>query len=105
MYFQGPASEIFIGSLVRFKLKQDSKYTSVMKSSALSLGAYYRAKDAIVASMLLEYANYTIGISYDINTSSLTTASNGRGGMEVALRFVLPNPFYSGVSGAQRSMF
>jgi type IX secretion system PorP/SprF family membrane protein len=105
MYLQGGAYEIYLGSLVRFKLKQDSKYTGIMKSAALSIGAYYRTKDALVAAMLLEYSNYAFGISYDINTSTLTTASNGRGGMEVSLRYVLPNPFYSGVSGAARSMY
>jgi type IX secretion system PorP/SprF family membrane protein len=105
MYLQGSAHEIYLGSLVRFKLKQDSKYTGLMKSAALSLGGYYRTQDAMVVAMLLEYSNYAMGISYDINTSSLTTASSGRGGIEIALRYVLPNPFYSGVSGAAHSMF
>jgi hypothetical protein len=41
----------------------------------------------------MEYANYAIGFSYDINTSGLQTASNARGGMEITLRFVNPNPF------------
>ena len=98
---QGTANEMYLGTLVRFNLKQASKYTGIFKNSALSLGGYYRAQDALVAAMLLEYANYQIEVSYDINTSGLTTASSGRGGMEVSIHYVLPNPF----STTTRAMF
>ena len=105
-YKQGTANEMYIGTLVRYKLHQDSKYTSLEKSSALSLGAFYRAKDAIVAAMLLEYANYAVGVSYDFNTSNLTAASSGMGGLELSLRFVMPSPFYQGGNGGvTKSMF
>jgi type IX secretion system PorP/SprF family membrane protein len=91
---QGPEQEIYAGSMIRYKLKQDSKYTGRKKGAALSLGAYYRTGDAISITSLLEYSNYAIGLSYDINISKLHTASNFRGGMEITLRFVNPNPFY-----------
>lgn len=90
---QGGPSEIFAGSLVRYKLKQKSKYTSIKTSSAISGGAYYRAMDAIVAVMQMEYSNYTIGMSYDINVSHLKTASVGRGGFEISIRYIANNPF------------
>jgi len=92
---QGPEQEIYAGTLIRYKLKQDSKYTGRKKGAALSLGAYYRAGDAVAVASLLEYSNYAIGLSYDINTSSLHTASSFRGGMEITLRFVNPNPFFN----------
>jgi type IX secretion system PorP/SprF family membrane protein len=95
-YKQGPAQEIYAGSLIRYALQQNSKYTGVKKGAAFSLGAFYRAKDAVVASFLLEYSNYALGISYDLNTSRLTPASQGRGGIEISLRFVTPSPFGSG---------
>ncbi len=105
-YDQGGANEFYIGSLVRFMLKQNSKYTGAFKASALSLGMYYRNQDAIVAAMLLEYANYALGVSYDINTSSLTPASSGAGGVEISLRFVMPNPYLQGGgSKGNKSMF
>jgi type IX secretion system PorP/SprF family membrane protein len=100
-YRQGPAQEIMAGSLIRYKLKQDSKYTGFHKGAALSMGAYYRAQDAWAAAFLLEYANYALGVSYDINTSALRTASNMRGGLEITLRFVSPSPFLSQKSGSQ----
>lgn len=92
-YRQGPAQEIYAGGMVRYKLKQDSKYTGLQKGAALSIGGFLRARDAIIATMLFEYSQYAIGLSYDVNTSLLRTASSGRGGFEITLRFVNPNPF------------
>lgn len=92
-YKQGPTSEIYAGSLVRFKLRQKSKYTRDRNSSAFSVGAFYRAKDAAVLAMQLEYSNYTVGMSYDVNTSRLKTASAARGGFEISIRYVAENPF------------
>jgi type IX secretion system PorP/SprF family membrane protein len=92
-YRQGSFQEIFAGSMVRYTLSQESKYTFLQKGSAFSLGAYYRAKDAMAVSMLLEYSHYAMGLSYDINTSQLKTVTGLRGGLEITLRFVTPNPF------------
>lgn len=92
-YRQGGTSEIYAGSLVRFKLNQVSKYTGTRTNSSISIGAYYRSKDAAVIAAQMEYANFTIGMSYDVNTSALNTASSGRGGMEISIRYIGPIPF------------
>jgi type IX secretion system PorP/SprF family membrane protein len=92
-YRQGNVQEIYAGTMVRLKMKQESKFTGFEKGAAISMGGYYRAGDGLAAAMLLEYANYAIGFSYDFNTSPLKTASMVRGGVEVTLRFVTPNPF------------
>lgn len=92
-YRQGAVQEIYAGGMIRYKLKQDSKYTGLQKGAAISVGGFIRARDALVATMLFEYSQYAIGLSYDVNTSLLRTASNGRGGFEISLRFVNPNPF------------
>jgi len=97
---QGSATELYFGTLVRYMLKQGSKYTGAFKSSAISIGGYYRSGDAFVADMLIEYSNYGIGVSYDFNVSGLSSVSSGRGGMEISLRYVLPNPFSGGGSKA-----
>ncbi len=52
------------------------------------LGAWYRFKDAMIPYIGLEYNNLLIGMSYDANTSSLKTASNSRGGMELSLIYI-----------------
>lgn len=94
-YQQGPAQEVDAGMKIRYILKQDSKYTKLEKGSAFDLGAYYRVGDAAIILAQLEYANYAIGVSYDVNTSGLTSASSGAGGFEISLRFINPNPFFS----------
>lgn len=94
-YNQGPSTEINIGSLFRYTIKERSKYTGVYKGTTAALGAYYRLNDAIVPTLLIEYSNYSFGLSYDVNISGLTAASRGRGGFEISLKYVNPNPFYS----------
>lgn len=90
---QGPSTELTFGTLIRYILKEDSKYTGYVKGSAIGVGLYMRAKDALIAQALLEFGNYGIGVSYDINTSDLRAATNARGGLEVMLRYRSPNPF------------
>jgi type IX secretion system PorP/SprF family membrane protein len=103
---QGPAYELYAGTLIRYKLKQDSKYTGIYKNAALYLGGYYRMADAGVISFMLEYSKFSVGISYDINTSGLNTASYGKGGLELSLRFVNPDPFSTGeIPDKDKSMF
>ena len=90
---QGSAQELMVGAMVKYLLKEDSKYTGFVKGAAVSIGGSYRFQDAVVLQGLLEMGQYALGISYDINTSDLSNASNGRGGIEIMLRFVNPNPF------------
>lgn len=90
---QNPQQELIAGTLFRYRLKEDSKYTGFVKGSAISFGGYYRSRDALVLAMQLEISSYSIGISYDVNTSALNTASSGRGGLEISLRFISPNPY------------
>lgn len=87
-YRQGPAQEIYFGTLFRFLLTQDSKFTGFKSASAFYLGGYYRTRDAITLRMLYEYAGWGFGVSYDVNTSSLKEATSTRGGLELSLRLV-----------------
>lgn len=90
---QGPNRELLVGTLIRYMLKEDSKYTGYVKGAAFSLGGYYRRKDAAVIAGMMEFSAYAIGLSYDINYSKLKAASYGRGGFEITLRFLNPSPF------------
>jgi len=90
---QKPSTEIVLGLMVKYYFKEDSKYTGINKQSAFSLGAFYRNKDAVAVRAMVEYQVYAIGVSYDINTSSLTKATAGRGGPEIFLRYSSPKPF------------
>jgi len=77
---QGRMIETNVGTMVKYILKQESKYTKFVKGSALSIGGYFRVGDAFIPSVLLEVANFAVGVSYDINVSSLKVASSGKGG-------------------------
>lgn len=90
---QGTTHELIYGTYVKYNFKEDSKYTGYVKGSTFSLGAFYRNKDAMIAAAMLEFGQYAIGFSYDINTSGLTKVSSSRGGFEVFLRFVTPSPY------------
>jgi len=90
---QGTMKDIITGGLLRIKLIEESKYTGYIKGAAISFGGLYRVGDAIIPQIQLEFAKYAIGFSYDVNTSGLTEASSGKGGLEISLRFINPNPF------------
>jgi type IX secretion system PorP/SprF family membrane protein len=90
---QGPSKEIIAGTMVKYFVKDDSKYTGIIKRSSIGIGAYYRAGDAVIASILFETGKYAIGLSYDINASGLSRVSKSRGGFEVTLRFVTPSAY------------
>jgi type IX secretion system PorP/SprF family membrane protein len=54
---------------------------------AISGGLFYRLKDALIPVVKLQYYQLNIGITYDVNTSKLKTASQSRGGFEVTLGY------------------
>ncbi len=90
---QGNLKETNFGGHIRYTLVESSKYTGIMKESAFYLGGYYRVGDAFVPSMMLDFSKFTLGVSYDVNVSRLKGATQGKGGLEVSMRFVNPNPF------------
>lgn len=93
VFIQGATKEITPGMTFQYILQEGSKYTGNKKPAALSLGGYYRLADAGIALIKFEYANYSIGFSYDINMSKLKTITKTRGGFEVSLRFISPGAF------------
>lgn len=96
---QGPFQEINVGLLYRQILMEESRYTQFVNGAAFYLGGQYRVGDSFVPSIMLEMGSMNVGISYDLNVSKLKAASNVRGGIEISLRIINPNPFhYKGAS-------
>jgi len=52
-------------------------------------GLYYRNRDALFFNLGLNYDQWKVGLNYDLNTSTLKPASNGRGGIEVAIEYII----------------
>ncbi len=91
---QGPSQEILTGLMYRYRLRDKSVYTGFISEAAISLGAYYRIGDAVIAATQFELKDIVFGFSYDINTSDLSPVSNGRGGLEVFLKYIIPSNSY-----------
>jgi type IX secretion system PorP/SprF family membrane protein len=76
--------EIYAGGLL-YRKTQDLSF------KGLYIGGWFRIGDAAILSTAIDYQNFHIGISYDFNISPLVTASNGRGGFEIAIRYIFSN--------------
>lgn len=93
---QGPLTEINVGGLARYTLREESRHTGFLKEVALYLGSYYRFGDALIPTVIFEMSSYSVGFSYDVNTSALKTATKGQGGFEISFRYINPNSIKSG---------
>ena len=85
---QGTASEINIGTFLRYRFKNATKITGVFSESGLNIGVYYRVNDAIIPQINLDMGKYAIGVSYDYNLSKYNKVSKGNGGFEIYLKFI-----------------
>lgn len=90
---QGPAQELVYGGMLRYQFTEEAHFTGLEKGASISMGLHHRFGDAIITNLRLEYAQYSIGLSYDVNVSGLSTATNSRGGFEISLRYLTPDPF------------
>lgn len=90
---QGPQQELNIGTMIKYKMRENTKYTGFKQASTVSIGAYYRAKDALAVVGLIELNKFALGASYDFNLSGLKNVSTGRGGFEIILRYCSPSPY------------
>ena len=75
---QVTTKEVLIGTRAIVKLEE-------MKIIPM---AYYRVEDALIFGFGIEKNNIQANISYDINTSDLTTASNNKGGFEFSIIYL-----------------
>lgn len=80
---QGPHRQFTIGGMGRYRLKD---FPGIYR--ALFLGWHGRTRDAGFLTAGLEYDNWQVGVSYDINFSQLNTASNYRGGFEISAIYI-----------------
>ncbi|MEZ5017317.1 MAG: PorP/SprF family type IX secretion system membrane protein [Flavipsychrobacter sp.] len=78
---QGNYNEAIAGGLLGWNLKN---YNGDLVFGIYA-GAFYRVLDAVVPVVKLKYKSYNIGMSYDMNLSSLQAASNLQGGYEITL--------------------
>ena len=79
---QGSFTETIGGAIYTYKLDSevDPKYL-------IHGGVFMRMKDAIIPVAKIEMRPLAVSVSYDANTSKLSSATSGRGGFELALSY------------------
>lgn len=77
---QGSYRETIAGGLVSWRNVRDQENKFVFHA-----GMFLRFKDAMIPTVKVDYKQYSFIFSYDVNTSSLKSASNGVGGMELSI--------------------
>lgn len=80
---QGKFRETVVGLIGKYYLKPVNGIPT-----AISLGGFYRLKDAFIVVANMDYRNFNIGVSYDVNTSKLIAATNHRGGFEISVIYI-----------------
>ncbi len=97
LMFQGPSFETNLGANFRYNNGDRNEV-------AIRVGGWYRltksingdntgitaASESIIVSTMLEVERFLIGLSYDVNISTLKQASNSRGAFEVSFIYVHP---------------
>ncbi len=82
-------SEIMAGMLGSYAFS----YDRTRGVTSLMGGVDYRLGDALYLVVGGEWRHFQLLVSYDFNVSSLSTASHGRGGVEVNLQYVYKKPY------------
>jgi type IX secretion system PorP/SprF family membrane protein len=75
---QRNAQEIMFGAMANVELRQPY---------ALVFGAFYRNKDAAIIHAGVQHNKNVYRISYDVNTSGLSDATNNRGAIEISVLY------------------
>jgi type IX secretion system PorP/SprF family membrane protein len=81
---QGKFKEAIFGSNFRYHINNNE----VFKRN-LYAGLFYRNKDAFIIDIGMDYNQWLVGLSYDINLSNLNVATNNRGGLEISVTYII----------------
>lgn len=89
MFKQGEAFELNLGTSAKFITQQAKDFEQSFQFGAWVRLANHFEKtfttDAVIVSSRFDFNQYGIGLSYDLNISSLRPASNGNGAFELSL--------------------
>jgi type IX secretion system PorP/SprF family membrane protein len=79
---QGSASETMAGIYAQVNVNEETDFM---------IGGYYRLKDAAAPFVGVDYKNFIIGLSYDVNTSKLGAMTRNVNSFELSLTYVKRN--------------
>jgi type IX secretion system PorP/SprF family membrane protein len=92
---QAGATNIVAGGAVGFLLNGDEENPTNFFAGAWT--RFNNVNDAVIPYVGLEVGGFRFGASYDVNISSLKTASQSRGGIEISLIYIKRPPGYRAV--------
>ncbi len=87
LYMNSYKEEYMVGAVFSKKIKESYSdgNTDIGLGENLELGVWYRLRDAIIPYVGLQLEGWKFGLSYDVNTSGLSSASYYQGGVEFSL--------------------
>jgi type IX secretion system PorP/SprF family membrane protein len=80
---QAGASNTIVGGAVALNVNND-----IENPTSFYFGSWFRFGDAVIPYVGLEFSDFRLGATYDVNMSNLKTASQSRGGIEISLIYV-----------------
>jgi type IX secretion system PorP/SprF family membrane protein len=83
---QANATNFVLGGAAGFTLNEDEENPTNLYTGIWS--RFNNVNDALIPYIGLEWNGFRLGASYDVNISSLKTASQSRGGIEISLVFI-----------------
>lgn len=82
---QNGNTQVNVGTYLSYYLSD----AATQATARVMAGGWYRVNDSFALSAAFTNSKYTLGFSYDINTSSLRYASRGRGAWEMSFTYRL----------------
>jgi type IX secretion system PorP/SprF family membrane protein len=80
---QANATNTTIGGAYALNVNDDG-----INPTNVYLGSWFRFGDAVIPYVGLEFGEFHIGVTYDVNISHLRPASNSRGGTEISMIYI-----------------
>lgn len=80
---QAGASETVFGGAAQFTANPETE-----QPTSLYVGSWMRLNDALIPYLGIEFNDIRLGVTYDVNTSALKTASAKQGGIEISAIYI-----------------
>lgn len=92
---QAAATNFVAGGAVGLTVNNDEERPTTFYAGVFS--RFNNQNDAVIPYLGMEFGGFRLGATYDVNISSLKTASQSRGGIEISLIFTKRPPGYKGI--------
>ncbi|MGB0805390.1 MAG: PorP/SprF family type IX secretion system membrane protein [Salibacteraceae bacterium] len=85
--WQGKSNSLIYGSDLEYRLDGGSRSTGTRKYTSFAVGLYHRWNSVLSPVVKLHKAGFSLYVSYDFEIGNITRVTNGKGGMEISLKY------------------